>query len=160
MATFKYLAKNTDSRNVTGKIAAESKNAVIEELRKRNLTIVSINEIKASSFSQPAFQSKKVKPDEIVIFSRQLATMVDAGIPIIQGLEALQEQVEHPLFKKVLGNVADDIKHGSSLSVAFSKHPQVFDMLFVNMVRVGETGWGACADSRSCFTLSRKNTEA
>ena len=140
MATFKYQAKSPDSRNVTGKIAAENKNAVIEELRKRNLTIISINEIKESSFAKSSFKSKKVKPDEIVIFARQLATMVDAGIPIVQGLDALQEQTQHPLFKKVLSNVAEDIKHGSSLSVAFSKHPQIFDALFVNMVRVGETG--------------------
>jgi len=90
--------------------------------------------------SRPAFQSKKVKPDEIVIFSRQLATMVDAGIPIIQGLDALKDQVEHPLFKKVLNSIVEDIQHGSSLSAAFAKHPEVFDTLFINMVKVGETG--------------------
>jgi len=140
MPTFKYIAKNKESRNVTGKIAADNKNVVIDELRKRNLIIISINEIKGRATGQSAFQSKKVKPEEIVIFTRQLATMVDAGIPIVQGLDALQEQVTHPLFKKVLSNVTEDIQHGSSLAVAFSKHPHVFDTLFVNMVRVGETG--------------------
>lgn len=141
MATFKYVAKNQESKSVTGKIAADNKVAVIEELRKRKLIIISINEVKDTvNKKKSSFTSKKVKPDEIVIFSRQLATMVDAGIPIVQGLDALQEQVTHPMFKKVLGNIAEDISHGSSLSVSFSKHPQVFDTLFVNMVRVGETG--------------------
>ena len=140
MATFKYIAKNKDSRTVAGKIAAENKVAVIEELRKRQLTIINLDEIKEGGFKQSTFKSRKVRADEIVIFARQLATMVEAGIPIIQGLDALQDQVTHPLFKKVLANVRDDIQHGTSLSAAFAKHPNVFDTLFVNMVKVGETG--------------------
>lgn len=140
MSTFKYVAKNKDSRTVAGKIAAESKAAVIEELRKREFVIISIDEIKEAAAKQKAFRSKKVKADEIVIFSRQLATMVDAGIPIMQGIDALQEQVTHPTFKKVLINIRDDIQHGNSLSAAFAKHPAVFDSLYVNMIKVGETG--------------------
>ncbi|MBI5149891.1 MAG: type II secretion system F family protein [Candidatus Omnitrophica bacterium] len=140
MATFKYIAKNKDSRTVAGKISAENKNAVIEELRKRELVIISIDEVKETVAKRATFKSKKVKPDEIVIFSRQLATMVDAGIPIMQGIDALQEQVSHPFFKKVLVGIRDDIQHGTSLSAAFAKHPTVFDNLFVNMVKVGETG--------------------
>ena len=140
MATFKYVAKNKESRTLAGKISAESKESVIDELRKRGLTIISVTGVKDAGIKQAPFQSKKVKGDEIVIFSRQLATMVEAGIPIIQGLDALSEQVTHPLFKKVLGTVGEDIEHGTSLSVAFAKHPQVFDSLFINMVKVGETG--------------------
>ncbi|MCA9393389.1 MAG: type II secretion system F family protein [Candidatus Omnitrophica bacterium] len=140
MATFKYVAKNQESRSVTGKIAADNKAAVIEELRKRNLIIISINEVKDAVKKKSSFSSKKVKADEIVIFARQLATMVEAGIPIVQGLDALQEQVAQPTFKRTLSTITEDISHGSSLSVAFSKHPAVFDTLFVNMVRVGETG--------------------
>jgi len=140
MATFKYVAKNKDSRTVAGKIAADNKSAVIEELRKRSLTIISVEETKEASSVKFSFQSKKVKPDEIVIFSRQLATMVDAGIPIVQGIDALSEQAGQPTFQKVLITVGEDIQHGSSLSASFAKHPQIFDVLFVNMVRVGETG--------------------
>lgn len=140
MATFKYTAKNAESRTVTGKISADSQEAVIEELRKRKLTIISIANVKDAAAKRVPFQSKKVKGDELVIFARQLATMVEAGIPIIQGLDALFQQVTHPLFKKVLGGVRDDIEHGTSLSAAFAKNPQVFDSLFINMVKVGETG--------------------
>ena len=140
MSTFKYVAKNKDSRTVAGKIAADSKTAVIEELRKREFVIISIDEIKEAAPKQKTFRSKKVKAEEIVIFSRQLATMVEAGIPIMQGIDALQEQVTHPGFKRVLISIRDDIQHGNSLSTAFAKHPSVFDSLYVNMIKVGETG--------------------
>lgn len=142
MATFKYIAKNKDSRTVAGKIVAESKPAVIEELRKRQLIIISIDEVKEAVIKRGAMaiRRKRVKADEIVIFTRQLATMVEAGIPIMQGIDALQEQATYHFFKKVLINVRDDIQHGNSLSASFAKHPQVFDSLFVNMIKVGETG--------------------
>ena len=141
MPTFKYTAKNTNSQTISGKISADSQNAVVEELRKRKLTIVSIAEVKqAAGSSKFSFGGKKVKPEEIVIFTRQLATMVDAGIPIIHSLNALKDQVVHPLFRKTLDQIENDIQHGSGLSVAFSKHPNVFDTLFVNMVKVGESG--------------------
>ena len=95
--------------------------------------------MKEFPLSKISFQSKNVKPDDLVIFSRQLATMVDAGIPILQGLEALQEQMP-PYFQSVIKAVHDDIQMGSSLFAAFAKHPKVFDSLFVNMIKVGETG--------------------
>ncbi|MCA9407048.1 MAG: type II secretion system F family protein, partial [Candidatus Omnitrophica bacterium] len=137
----KYTAKNFESKTVAGKISADSKASVIEELRKRKLTIVAIDEIKENvAKKKSSFTSKKVKPEEIVIFSRQLSTMVDAGIPILQGINALQEQTVHPGFKKTLATVEADIQHGSSLSGAFARHPQIFDNLFVSMVKVGETG--------------------
>lgn len=140
MPTFKYTAKNEESKNVGGKISADSKEAVIAELRKRKLTILSIEETKSGASKSKPFSSKKIKPDEIVIFTRQLATMVDAGIPILQSINALQDQTTHPGFKKTLSTVESDIQQGSSLSAAFAKHPAVFDTLFVSMVKVGETG--------------------
>ena len=140
MGLFKYTAKDAESRQVSGRISAENKAAVIEELRKRKLTIISVDELKSSTFVQTSSRGKKVKGDELVIFARQLSTMVDAGIPIIQGIDALQDQVSHVGFKKILITVREDIKHGNSLSAAFAKHPQVFETLFVNMVKVGETG--------------------
>ena len=140
MATFKYTAKDVNARSVTGKITAENQKAVIEELRKRNLTVINIMQVKDSSISKMSFSRKKVRPDDLVIFSRQLSTMVDAGIPILQCLDALQEQITHPYFHNVIVSVRDDIQLGSSLSASFSKHPRAFDTLYINMVKVGETG--------------------
>jgi len=140
MATFKYIAKNQDSKSVSGNITAEDKDAVLVELRKRKLTIVKVEEVKEEKVAKKSILRKKVKGEEIVIFTRQLATMVDAGIPIIQAIDALRDQVTHPEFKRVLTEIQEDIQQGSGLSQSFAKHPQVFDTLFTSMVKVGETG--------------------
>ena len=140
MPTFKYVAKDQSARNVTGKISAENQAAVIAELRNRHLTIISVTPVKSASGAGLSFSRKKVKEEDLVVFSRQLATMVDAGIPILQALDALQEQITQPYFKSVTMALRDDIQLGSSLSAAFSKHPRAFDALYVNMVKVGETG--------------------
>lgn len=141
MPTFKYEAKDWDSRSVAGKIVADDEAKVIEELRKRNLTIISIELAKETGGGKKfSFGGKKVKEDDLVIFSRQLATMIESGIPILQALDALQEQITHPPFKAVIISVRDDIQMGGSLSASFAKHPGAFDTLFINMVKVGETG--------------------
>lgn len=140
MPTFKYTAKDQNSRNVVGKMGAENQSLVVEELRKRNLTIISITPVTESVFTKKSVGRKKVKPDDVVIFTRQLATMVEAGIPILQALDALQEQITSPYFQSVIAATRDDIQLGSSLSASFAKHPKVFDTLYVNMVKVGETG--------------------
>ncbi len=140
MPTFKYIAKDQNSRNVSGKMVAESQSQVIEELRKRNLTIISVTRVAQSIFTKKSVGRKKVKPDDVVIFTRQLATMIEAGIPILEAMDALQEQVTHPYFKSVIASIRDDIQLGSGLSASFAKHPAAFDPLYVNMVKVGETG--------------------
>jgi len=140
MPTYKYSAKDASSRSVAGKISAENEAAVVDELRKRSLTIISIVPVKESSVMKMSFSRKKIRQDDLVIFSRQLSTMVDAGIPILQALDALQEQITHEYFHNVIVAVRDDIQLGSSLSASFSKHPKAFDTLFINMVKVGETG--------------------
>ncbi len=140
MATFKYVARDENSRNVTGKIVAQTQQEVIEELRKRKFMIVSVSEVKGGGLSFISLKQNKVNPDDLVIFSRQLATMIEAGIPILQSLEALQEQISSAYFKTVIGAIKEDVEVGSSLTAAFAKHPKVFDTLFINMVKVGEAG--------------------
>ena len=142
MPTFKYTARDQEGKSVTGRISAESEPVVIAELRKRSLAILSISEEKESSLkkvSRPG-AGKKIKPEDLVIFTRQFATMLDAGIPILQSLEALSEQTVNPTFKMALEGIREDIKVGSSLSSAFAKYPKIFDELYVNMIRVGESG--------------------
>jgi len=140
MATFKYVAKDENAQNISGKIVADTQQEVVDELRKRKFTIVSVNEIKGFSFKDISIGGKSVNPDDLVIFSRQLATMIEAGIPILQALEALQEQMTNPYFKSVISALKEDVEVGSSLTAAFSKHTKVFDTLFISMVKVGEAG--------------------
>ncbi len=144
MPTFKYTARDQEGRTVNGKIAADNEPMIIAELRKRNLIIISIAEIKESVLKQAAApkvkSGQKVKAEELVIFTRQFATMVDAGIPILQSLEALNEQTGNPSFKQTLAEIREDIQLGSGLSTAFGKHPKVFGQLYTNMIRVGESG--------------------
>ena len=87
MPTFKYVAKDQNARSVSGKITVEQEAAVIEELRKRQLTIISITPVKESSIANFSIGGRRVKADDLVIFTRQLATMIDAGIPILQALD-------------------------------------------------------------------------
>jgi len=143
MPTFKYTARDQEGKNVTGRISAESEPLIIAELRKRNLTILSITQEQESAFKQSTPKpkgGKKVKPEDIVIFTRQFATMVDAGIPILQSLEALSDQTGNPTFKIALEGIRNDIQVGTSLSGSFAKYPKIFDQLYVNMIRVGESG--------------------
>ena len=140
MIIFKYVAKDPNAKTVTGKMAAENQMTVLEELRKRKLIVISISEVKGVAILKTWTAKKKVKPDDVVIFARQLSTMVEAGIPILQALDALQEQMTSSHFQSVIASMRDDIQMGSSLSAAFAKHPRVFGAFFINMVKVGETG--------------------
>ena len=105
MPSFKYVTKDANAKRVVGKIVADDEGKVIDELRKRNLTIISIDPVRETGggIAGKKFSfGKKVKEDDLVIFSRQLSTMIDAGIPILQALDALQEQITHPPFKAVI----------------------------------------------------------
>ncbi len=138
MPLFKYVAKDQSAKSISGKLIADSRDVVIEELRKRKLVIISVTEAKQKS-SLFKVGGGKITADDLVVFSRQLATMVDAGIPLMQSLDALQDQMKSGEFKRVLTSLRDDIETGSSLSTAFAKYPHAFDTLFVNMVKAGES---------------------
>ena len=142
MATYKYTARDQNGKTLTGTISADNEPMIIAELRKRDLIIVSINEEKSSGLvpSSKKKSGRKVKSEDIVVFTRQFATMIDAGIPILQALEALTEQTENPSFKACINAIRGDIQLGNSLSAGFSKQEKIFDSLYVNMIRIGEMG--------------------
>ena len=142
MPTFKYTAKETTGKTVSGILEYSDKELLIDALRKKGLVIISIEE---TAKRRIMFLGGSVKLDEIVIFSRQLATMVDSGIPLVQALDILCEQIETPVFKNILAKIKDDVETGSSLSDALARHPAVFSTLYINMVRAGESS-GALDD--------------
>ena len=141
MPTFKYTAKDTGGKTVSATMEASDRKVVVKYLRDKNCVIVNIEEKEPAKrrLPLPFIHRKKVKTDDLIIFARQLATMVDAGISLMGAFDILGEQAETPHFKKVLLKVRDDIQTGSSLSESMSKEPSVFSTFFINMVRAGES---------------------
>jgi len=140
MANFKYVTKDRDGKNVSGVMDAKDRAEVIDALRKKDLIIISLEEAASASKSGASFGSKKkVKLDDLVIFSRQLATMVDAGIPLVGALDILGEQMDNKTFGAMIITVRNDVETGSSLSDALARHKATFSALFVNMVKAGES---------------------
>lgn len=138
MPNFQYVAKDAQGNTITSTFEAKDKTALVDILRKRGLIIISVEEAKGKP-GKLAGGGAKIKMEDLVVFSRQLATMVDSGIPLVQALDVLAEQIEKSNFKGVVGKLRDDIETGSSLSEALTRHPKIFSTLFVNMVRAGES---------------------
>ncbi len=147
--TFKFEAKDQSGRSVSGTVTAASQSEVVADLRKRSLTPVSIKQSAAGSglFSRGGSRAAKqkktakrasVKKGELEVFTRQLSTMLTAGIPLLEGLEILADQAESPGFRFCLDRVVDDIRNGSDLSKALEGHRRVFSNIYVSMVRAGE----------------------
>ncbi len=139
MANFKYVAKDPAGKTVSGTVEAKDRAVAIDIIRKKDLILVSIIESAAKMNLSFSFGKPKVKLDDIVVFSRQLSTMVDAGIPLVGALDILGDQIENRAFGEIIMKVRSDVETGSSLSEAMSKHKTVFSTLFVNMVKAGES---------------------
>ncbi|MDD5137214.1 MAG: type II secretion system F family protein [Candidatus Omnitrophota bacterium] len=133
MALYSYVAKDNQGMRLTGLIESSSEQDAIATLHKRNLIVISVKEEKARKIAEGA-----VKLDDLVIFSRQLATMVESGITLVQALSILSEQAESKTLSGVTLKIKEDIESGSSLYEALNKHPKIFSNLYVNMVKAGE----------------------
>lgn len=143
MAFFSYIALDAQQKTVNGKIEETDRAAVIANLAKQNLRPISIKQVKAKAgFTidlNHLFERTKVKSDNLVIFTRQLSAMVGAGVPLLRSLSSLEKHAEDKVLKKTLTDVIKDVEGGSALGDALSKHPKVFNDIYVNMVRAGET---------------------
>jgi type IV pilus assembly protein PilC len=139
MVTFKYKARDTTGQALAGELEAEDQQSAAATLMDRQLTVVTLT--RASSRKKIARRRQpKVKAQDLVVFTRQLATMMDAGLPLVQSLTALEEQTESKVFKSVLHQVAEKVEQGDAFSQALAIHPKVFSKLFVSMIQAGETG--------------------
>jgi type IV pilus assembly protein PilC len=144
MAEFKYVARTQEGQETTGIMNAPTQADAVQELRKKNLIILNIQAPRHGTrvMSQAVAQRRPAKAhlrkDDIVVFTRQLSTMISAGIPLLECLEILEEQATDKGFSYVLGNVVELVRGGSDLSDALSQHPRVFTKIFVNMIRAGE----------------------
>ncbi|MCK9431933.1 MAG: type II secretion system F family protein [Candidatus Omnitrophica bacterium] len=137
MNFYKYSAKDKNGQTVSGQLQAFSEAEVVDILHKKEMIVFSVEQGGAVS-SGARGRGKKIKLDDLVVFSRQLATMIDAGIPLVNSLGILAEQIENENLRMITGNVRHDIEAGLSFCEALAKYPAVFSDLFINMVKAGE----------------------
>ncbi len=135
---FNYTATNKEGKTIQGAADATDRSSLVEMLNKQDLHPIVVK--LAGSGSVKKGRAKKVKLKELVIFTRQLSTMVSAGVPLTRALSTMQSQSESKYFKGVVGAVTKDIESGMALGDALQKYPSVFSDIYVNMVRAGEAG--------------------
>ena len=139
--SYAYRVRTAEGRVVTGKMNADGEAAVASRLRAQGFIPIQINrEKRVSSKTELHILPQRVKLKDLAVFSRQFATMINSGLSLLRTLIILAEQTENPLLAKTIGLLRDDVERGSSLSGSMSKHPKVFNTLFVAMVKAGETG--------------------
>jgi type IV pilus assembly protein PilC len=140
MPIYLYVAQTKKGRKLKGELEAADERIALSQLKRRNLTVSKIKPKPKDIFENVAFMQPKVTSKDIVIFTRQFSTMIDAGLPLVQGLTILAEQMENKTFRLILKEITKDVEGGSTLAEALKKHPKVFDSLFVNLVAAGEVG--------------------
>lgn len=138
---YKYTAFDPSGKRVTGTLEASSQVAASQSLQRRNFKPVSVIASGTSIVDKlKALKGSSVKPKDLVIFTRQLATMIDAGVPLTRSLASLQAQTESKTLQKHVTEIMRDVEGGMSFADSLEKHSNVFSPIFVNMVRAGEAG--------------------
>jgi type IV pilus assembly protein PilC len=140
MPVYTWVAVTRKGRKLKGDIEAVDERIAMSQLKRRNLTVKKLKPKPKDLFENVSFLQPKVTNKDIVIFTRQFSTMIDAGLPLVQGLGILAEQTENKTFRNILKQISKDVEGGSTLAEAMKKHPKVFDDLFVNLVAAGEVG--------------------
>jgi type IV pilus assembly protein PilC len=141
MPSYTWAGRSRDGKTVKGTMEAVSEAAVTANLRRQG---IQANKVKAKSGLNAdiniKFLKPKIKLKDLVVFTRQFATMIDAGLPLVQCLDILSTQQDNPTFKEVLVQVKQDVESGSTFAEALQKHPKAFNELYVNLVAAGEVG--------------------
>jgi type IV pilus assembly protein PilC len=137
--TFTFRAVDALGAQVKGEVEADSARAVIEQLRMRGLLALEVG-AKSGSLQLSLDRFARIKLDDLAVMTRQLATMISSGLPLLRALNVLEKQTENPRLKTALVTVRQDIEAGLSLSAAMELHPKIFSELYVAMIHAGETG--------------------
>jgi type IV pilus assembly protein PilC len=140
MAVFTWEGRSTQGSLQKGSIEAANEAVALLLLRKQNIQPARIKEKPKDILANVAFLQPKVKTKDLILFTRQLSTMIDAGLPLIQGIEILANQEPNKTFQKILNQIKMDVEAGSTFADALKKHPKVFDNLYTNLVAAGEIG--------------------
>ena len=139
MADYEYTAINSKGQTINGRLTAGTRQAAVIEIRNLGHKPLTVKESKAKGRGF-AIGKGKVKQKDLVIFTRELSTMISAGVPLTRGLATLQAQVENKYFKTILASVNHDVEAGSPLADSMAKFPDAFNEVYVNMIRAGEAG--------------------
>jgi type IV pilus assembly protein PilC len=139
MSTYVFKAVDLAGVKARGEVEADSKQAVSDQLKSRGLIVLDISSKNSSKEIELAFL-KRVKANDLAVFSRQLATMIQSGMSILRSLYVLEEQTENKFLKETIVAVRKDVEAGLSLSDSMARHPKIFSPLFVAMTQAGETG--------------------
>jgi type IV pilus assembly protein PilC len=156
MATFQYSALDAKGEQSTGALSANSEAEAIQQLRAKGLYPTQIQEegkgrkgkapAPVKGKAKPTVKTSKghlggrVKPKNLMIFTRQLATLIDSGLPLLRSLTVLEKQEPHPVLRSTIGALAENVQGGSTFSESLAQHPRIFNKLYVNMVKAGELG--------------------
>lgn len=137
--TYMWKGRSPNGEILSGEYASESKDELINYLRKRKIIITSVKQkTKSMNFTMPG--SNKVSVKDLGVFTRQFATMINAGLPMVQCLDILSQQSDKGFLKESISATMGDVEGGSTLGEAMQKHPKIFSQLYVNMVEAGEAG--------------------
>ncbi|MBT8037195.1 MAG: type II secretion system F family protein [Verrucomicrobiae bacterium] len=154
MANFQYIALDAKGEQTTGSVQAGSESEAIQQLRAQGLYPTQVVEEGKGTLTEGKTKSKqrgkkrvkkvtgggKIKPKVLMIFTRQLATLIDSGLPLLRGLTVLGKQEPNPVLRSTVNSLADSVQTGATFSESLSQHPRIFNKLFVNMVKAGELG--------------------
>jgi type IV pilus assembly protein PilC len=140
MPVYTWKGKTRQGTVATGVMEAANQEAVMAQLRGQMLTPMTVKAKSKDISEYLGFLKQPIKTKDLVIFTRQFATMIDAGLPLVQCLKILGDQNENPTFKKIIEEVRSDVEQGSTFADALAKHPKPFDDLFCNLVAAGEVG--------------------
>jgi type IV pilus assembly protein PilC len=140
MPKYRYNAMDAGGRTVAGTLEADSVEVVRAKLSELSYHVLNIRETRVTSGPNVLAGLQRVRLRELAVFSRQFATMIDAGLSVVKCLDILQKQSRNPRMKEVIGQVKHDVAGGTSLTEALQRHPRVFSPLYINMIRSAEVG--------------------
>lgn len=139
MAIYTYKARNEEGQVLTGSVEAVSEAEASELLSNRSLVLLSLTQSKAKSARGWNINIGRVKPKDLVVFSRQFSVMISATLPVVQALRILIQQTANPIFSEKIAEMVNDVDGGMKLSEAMAKHKKVFSRFYVSMIKSGET---------------------
>lgn len=144
MPKFQYEAMDSGGQEVSGTVEAASEDAAVSRLKDQGYRPFEVSEVSEGGFDLlnniPLISGPPVDQEEVALFTRQMATLLDAGLPLLRAVNIMKEQTENEDFKEILEDVSQDIKGGSSFSEALERHSEIFGDLYINMVKAGEVG--------------------